>query len=52
MGSEVETKWVTTEELAAAGLSSVQRKVAALLSAPQQPHKQQQTLAGFFKKSS
>lgn len=47
--SGVETRWVTTEELAAAGLSSVQRKVAALLAAPKRKE-QQRTLAGFFKK--
>lgn len=43
-----ETRWVSEEELAAAGLSSVQRKVAALLEAPRPPRKQQGTLAGFL----
>lgn len=50
-GTGAELKWVTNAELAAAGLSSVMRKVADRLDAPQLPPKaKQQTLAAFLKK--
>lgn len=48
-GKGAETKWVTDAELAAAGLSSVMRKVADLVAAPHTTKSKQQTLAAFVK---